>query len=166
MSTVINDDTGKLGSVHTDADGNLKVTVVSGGGGGGGGGDASAANQVTQTTKLTSIDGKTPALGQALAAASTPVVLTALQVTALTPPAAITGFATAANQAAEIALLPTPLDSIGNPLPADFEYLAVAYNYTGSDLTTVVKTKGGNTFTKTFGYTSHVLVSESKWVKV
>lgn len=41
-----------------------------------------------------SIDTKTPALGQALAAASTPVVLTAAQVTTLTPPAAITGFAT------------------------------------------------------------------------
>ena len=41
-----------------------------------------------------SIDTKTPALGQALAAASTPVVLTAAQLTTLTPPAAITGFAT------------------------------------------------------------------------
>lgn len=37
---------------------------------------------------------KIPALGQALAAASTPVVLTAAQVTTLTPPAAITGFST------------------------------------------------------------------------
>jgi len=36
---------------------------------------------------------KIPAQGQALAAASTPVVLTAAQVTTLTPPAAITGFA-------------------------------------------------------------------------
>jgi hypothetical protein len=40
-----------------------------------------------------SVDTKTPALGQALAAASVPVVLTAAQVTTLTPPAAITGFA-------------------------------------------------------------------------
>lgn len=36
---------------------------------------------------------KIPAQGQALAAASLPVVLTAIQQTALTPPAAITGFA-------------------------------------------------------------------------
>src|SRR5712664_161341 len=36
---------------------------------------------------------KIPSQGQALAAASMPVVLPALQVTALTPPAAITGFA-------------------------------------------------------------------------
>lgn len=50
---------------------------------------------------LASIKAKTdniPALGQALAAASTPVVLTAAQITTLTPPAAITGFATSANQ--------------------------------------------------------------------
>lgn len=48
------------------------------------------------------INTKTPALGQALAAASVPVVLTAAQITTLTPPAAITGFATAANQTTEI----------------------------------------------------------------
>lgn len=49
-------------------------------------------------TSVASIDTKTPALGQALAAASVPVVLTAAQITTLTPPAAITGFGTAANQ--------------------------------------------------------------------
>lgn len=55
---------------------------------------------VTSTTialetggNLAALNVKTPALGQALAAASVPVVLTALQVTALSPPAAITGFA-------------------------------------------------------------------------
>jgi len=46
----------------------------------------------------TSLDTKVPAQGQALAAASVPVVLTAAQVTTLTPPVAITGFATSANQ--------------------------------------------------------------------
>jgi hypothetical protein len=45
-------------------------------------------------TSAASIDTKTPSLGQALAAASVPVVLTAAQITTLTPPAAITGFAT------------------------------------------------------------------------
>lgn len=49
-------------------------------------------------TSVASIDTKTPALGQALAAASVPVVLTAAQVTTLTPPATITGFATSAKQ--------------------------------------------------------------------
>jgi hypothetical protein len=61
-------------------------------------GAATAANQSTSNTSLSSIDTKTPALGQALSAASVPVVLTAAQITTLTPPAAITGFATAANQ--------------------------------------------------------------------
>lgn len=50
---------------------------------------------------LAAIKAKTdniPAQGQALAAASVPVVLTAAQITTLTPPAAITGFATSAKQ--------------------------------------------------------------------
>lgn len=51
-------------------------------------------------TSVASIDTKTPALGQALAAASVPVVLTAAQITTLTPPAAITGFATETTLAA------------------------------------------------------------------
>lgn len=50
-----------------------------------GGGDASAANQLLGNVSLSSIDNKTPALGQALAGASTPVVLPAAQITALTP---------------------------------------------------------------------------------
>lgn len=49
-------------------------------------------------TSVASVDTKTPALGQALAAASVPMVLPEAQVTALTPPAAITGFATSAKQ--------------------------------------------------------------------
>jgi len=75
-------------------------------------GVATAALQTTGNAILTTIDedtneirsnvgslnNKTPSLGQALAAASVPVVLTAAQITTLTPPAAITGFATAANQ--------------------------------------------------------------------
>jgi hypothetical protein len=55
------------------------------------------AGAATETGHLAAIDTATariPAQGQALAAASTPVVLTAAQVTTLTPPAAITGFAT------------------------------------------------------------------------
>lgn len=55
---------------------------------------STSALQTTGNTSLSSIDTKTPALGQALAAASTPVVLTAAQLSTLTPPAAITGFLT------------------------------------------------------------------------
>jgi hypothetical protein len=59
-----------------------------------------AVDFATQTT-LAALNTKVPALGQALAAGSVPVVLTAAQITTLTPPAAITGFALAANQLAD-----------------------------------------------------------------
>lgn len=61
-------------------------------------GASSSAKQDTGNTSVASIDTKTPALGQALAAASVPVVLTAAQLTTITPPAAITGYATSAKQ--------------------------------------------------------------------
>lgn len=48
-------------------------------------GASTSALQTTGNASLSSIDTKTPALGQALAAASTPVVLTAAQLTTLTP---------------------------------------------------------------------------------
>lgn len=51
---------------------------------------STAANQTTGNASLSSIDGKTPALGQALAASSVPVVLPAAQITALTPPTSVT----------------------------------------------------------------------------
>src|SRR5258706_1820876 len=51
---------------------------------------------------LATIDTKSPVLGQALAASSVPVVLTAAQITTLTPPAAITGFALEAGNLASI----------------------------------------------------------------
>ena len=63
-------------------------------------GASTSALQTTGNSSLSSIDGKTPALGQALAAASVPVVLTAAQITTLTPPAAITGFSTETTLAA------------------------------------------------------------------
>jgi len=63
-------------------------------------GAATATKQDTGNTSLSSIDGKVPSLGQALAAASTPVVLTAAQITTLTPLAtvAVTGVSTLAEQ--------------------------------------------------------------------
>lgn len=53
-------------------------------------GAATSASQTTGNNSLSSIDTKTPALGQALAAASTPVVLPAAQITTLTPLSTIT----------------------------------------------------------------------------
>lgn len=52
-------------------------------------GAATSALQTTGNTSLSSIDGKTPALGQALSASSVPVVLPAAQITALTPPTSV-----------------------------------------------------------------------------
>ena len=60
--------------------------------------DLGNINGIATETTVAAIDTKTPALGQALAAASVPVVLPAAQITTLTPPAAITGFATSAKQ--------------------------------------------------------------------
>jgi hypothetical protein len=68
--------------------------------------DSSATIALESDGNLAAIKAKTdniPALGQALAATSVPVVLTADQITTLTPPAAITGFATAAAQASLLA---------------------------------------------------------------
>lgn len=53
-------------------------------------GAATSALQTTGNTSLASIDTKTPALGQALAASSVPVVLTAAQLTTLTPLTSVT----------------------------------------------------------------------------
>lgn len=60
------------------------------------GGGTAITGYALETT-LGTLSAKVPALGQALEAASTPVVLPASQVTTLTPPAAITGFATEAT---------------------------------------------------------------------
>jgi hypothetical protein len=51
---------------------------------------ATGAKQDTGNTSLSNIDGKTPALGQALAAASVPVILPAATITTLTPPTTVT----------------------------------------------------------------------------
>lgn len=61
---------------------------------------------------------KIPSQGQALAAASMPVVLTAIQQTALTPPAAITGFALEAGHLATIDTSTAKIPSQGQALSA------------------------------------------------
>lgn len=70
---------------------------------------ATSAKQDTGNTSVASIDTKTPALGQALAAASVPVILPSATITTLTPPAAITGFATSALQSTQDASINTLL---------------------------------------------------------
>lgn len=71
----------------------------------GAGGDATAVNQVIGNTSLNSINAKTPALGQQLASASSPVVLPADQIAALTLP---TATPLAARNAKAIVTTPTP----------------------------------------------------------
>jgi hypothetical protein len=74
--------------------------------------------QTTGNTSVGSIDTKTPALGQALAAASSPVVLTAAQITTLTPPAAIAGFALEAGHLAAIDTSTAKIPALGQALAA------------------------------------------------
>lgn len=62
-------------------------------------GASTSSLQTTGNTSLSNIDTKTPALGQALSASSVPVVLPAVQLITLTPPAAITGFSLETTQA-------------------------------------------------------------------
>jgi hypothetical protein len=56
-----------------------------------------------------------PNAGQALAADSLPVVLTAAQITTLTPPAAITGFLTEADFDAKVGSLTETAPATGSP---------------------------------------------------
>lgn len=75
-------------------------------GGGGSGGDASAANQVTGNTTLAAINTKTPSLGQANSAGSSPVVIASDQSVIPVNQAGVsaTGSITALNGAVPIAL--------------------------------------------------------------
>lgn len=83
-------------------------------------GASTAAKQDTTNGSLSSIDGKTPALGQAVAASSVPVVLPAAQITTLTPPAAITNFAN--ETGGNLASIKTNTDKI----PSQGQALAAA----------------------------------------
>jgi len=101
--TPFKDSSGNYVVVTLDASGQLPVVLPPGGGGLTDTELRATAVPVSGTVAvtnagITSIDGKVPALGQALAAASTPVVLTAAQITTLTPVAAITGFNLEATQ--------------------------------------------------------------------
>jgi hypothetical protein len=96
-------------------------------------GAATAARQDTGNTSLAAINTKTPALGQALAAASVPVVLTAAQITTLTPLSAVTvSGSVTANAGTNLNTSALALESGGNlaslntKLPAQGQALAAA----------------------------------------
>ena len=76
-------------------------------------GAATAARQDTGNASLSSIDGKLPAQGQALAAASVPVVLTAAQISTLTPLSTITTVTTVGAVTAITNALPAGTNAIG-----------------------------------------------------
>jgi hypothetical protein len=84
--------------------------------------DDNAGSLTIDNSAITSIDGKIPALGQALAAGSVPIVLTAAQMTTLTPPSAITGFATETT----LGTVHGHVDSIDTKTPALGQALASA----------------------------------------
>lgn len=119
-------------------------------------GAATAAKQDTGNTSVASIDTKTPALGQALAAASVPIVLTAAQVTTLTPPAAITGFATQTT----LASILTNTPALGQALAAASTpvVLTAAQVTALTPPTTVTALSGGNSY-------SHIATSTTTTVK-
>ncbi len=71
-------------------------------------GAATSALQTTGNTSLASIDSKTPALGQALAGSSVPVVLTAAQLTTLTPLTSVTVTQSTASNLKTAAYASTP----------------------------------------------------------
>jgi len=73
--------------IKTDAAGELQIDVLSSALPTGA---STEVKQDTGNTSLSSIDSKTPALGQALSAASVPVVLTAAQISTLTPLSSVT----------------------------------------------------------------------------
>lgn len=71
-------------------------------------GASTSALQSTGNTSIASIDTKTPVLGQALAAASVPVVLTSAQITTLTPLSSVSVSNFPATQPISAASLPLP----------------------------------------------------------
>jgi hypothetical protein len=114
------DGAGKLQAVS--AANPLPVTSA---GGGGGGAVTNAGTFAVQASITT--------LGQALAAASVPVVLPAAQITTLTPPAAITGFALEAGNLASIKADTDKIPALGQALAA----ASVPVVLTAAQLTTL-----------------------------
>jgi hypothetical protein len=86
--------------------------------------EANSAAILLDTADIETNTGNIPPLGQALAAASVPVVLTAAQLTTLTPPAAITGFAL--ESGGNLDAIETDIDILVANSPALGQALAAA----------------------------------------
>lgn len=101
--------------------------------------DPGVTHLATIAGDTTSMDGKLPALGQALAAASVPVILPSATITTLTPPAAITGFAL--ETGGNLAAAATSLGLLDNSV--DGAYLNVNVNLAGTDAPSGAGTEAG-----------------------
>lgn len=157
---------------------------------------ATAANQATELTRLGDVTETAPAsdtassglngrlqriaqrltsviallpgsLGQKARAASLAVTLSSEDITTLTPPAAITGFATSANQTTQITNqneIIDELEAINSLTPSAYDYISLAY--TGDNLTGVVFKSGGSggstVSTLTLAYTGDRLDAVTK----
>lgn len=113
--------------------------------------DDNAGSLTIDNAAITSIDGKTPAVGQALMAASSPVVIasnqSAVPISAASLPLP-SGAATAANQTSEITKL-TSIDSSTQVISAAYGLTGTPTNYVvsmageSSGLITAIKTDAG-----------------------
>lgn len=127
-------------------------------------GASTGALQTTGNTSLASIDTKTPSLGQALAAASVPVVLTAAQLTTLTPLTTVAAtqsgtwninnvsgtvsLPTGASTEATLSTLSTNITAklSGSLVPFAHDYIALTYVTVGNgigEIETAVYKSGG-----------------------
>jgi len=94
---------------------------------GGGSGGATSALQTTGNTYLSTIAANTPSLGQALAASSVPVVLTAAQITTLTPPSSV-GITGTVSVSASSLPLPSGAATASNQATANTSLASIATN--------------------------------------
>lgn len=117
-------------------------------------GASTSALQTTGNSSLSSVDGKTPALGQALAAASSPVVLTAAQIITLTPLSSVSVSNFPATQPVSGTVA---VSSIASALPAGTNAIGHVIADTGS--TTAVT--GNVTAVQATGTNLHVVVDSA-----
>jgi len=94
-------------------------------------GAATASNQSTANSSLSSIDSKLPVLGQALTTSSIPVVLPASQIATLTPPTLITAnLGTIAGVSTE-----STLSTLNNKIPSNLTVFSTRLLVDGSGVT-------------------------------
>lgn len=125
-------------------------------------GAATSALQTTGNTSLSNMDAKTPSLGQALSAASSPVVLPAAQITALTPLSSVAINNFPATQPISATALPLPtgaatettVSSVNTKLPSGLTVKAASTPAVAADQALVVTLSPNNPVTATISNAS------------